>query len=195
LAEWLRKESVENITTDGCYDLIASVCYGFRCPDSTHTQKDFSMKKMDIIGGSVLLFFGLGIFLKSLTYPIGSLRQPDGGMFPLLASIILILISAVLILQAFLNKTEEGLSKSFFPAKEAPKRIFLGFLALVGFRCLLPLIGFACSTFLFVFFMAKYLGNYSWKVSLLFSILTVLAAYYLFQVWLKIPMPRLMIGG
>jgi putative tricarboxylic transport membrane protein len=148
------------------------------------------MKNIDIISGAILFFFGLGIFLKSLTYPIGSLKQPDGGMFPLLASIILILLSAILILQAFLKKAEEGFSKPFFLGKEAPKRIFWGFLALVGFRCLFPVIGFACSTFLLIFFLAKFLGNYSWKVSLVFSILTALIAYYLFQVWLKIPMPK-----
>ena len=153
------------------------------------------MKNIDIISSAVLFFFGLGIFLKSLTYPIGSFRQPDGGLFPLLASIILILLSAILIIQAFLKKTGEGFSKPFFPGKEAPKRIFGGFLALVGFRCLLPVIGFACSTSLFILLLAKFLGNYSWKVSLLFSILTALIAYYLFQVWLKIPMPRLIIGG
>jgi hypothetical protein len=37
--------------------------------------------------------------------------------------------------------------------------------------------------------LAKFLGHYDWKVSIFFSAVTAVVAYYLFQVWLKIPMP------
>lgn len=148
------------------------------------------MGKVDRISGIVLLVFGFGIFFKSITYPIGSFHSPGGGLFPLLASIILISLSAILTVQAFMKKGGEGPAKAFFPGKETPKRIIFSFLALLGFRYLLLVIGFACSTFLFIFFLAKVLGHYGWKASILFSLLTAVIAYYLFEVWLKIPMPR-----
>ena len=152
------------------------------------------MKNLDRVSGIVLLVFGLGIFYKSLTYPIGSFHAPGGGLFPLLASIILIGLSLILTAQAFLKPAAEGSVKPFFPAKETPRRILFGFLALLGFRYLLPVIGFASSTFLFIFFLAKFLGHYSWRVSIFFSLLTAVVSYYLFQVWLKIPMPRSILG-
>jgi len=149
------------------------------------------MKKTDLISGIVLFALGLGIFLKSLTYPIGSFRSPGGGLFPLLASIILMALAGIITIQTFFRKdTEEALKTAFFTTKGAPSRILLGFIALLGFRYLLPLIGFGPSTFLFILFLAKYLGHYSWKMSIFFSVLTALVAYYLFQVWLKIPMPQ-----
>jgi hypothetical protein len=86
-------------------------------------------------------------------------------------------------------------SKSpFFSEREAPRRIILGFAGLLGYRYLLPVIGFAPSTAVFILFLSRFLGKYSWVMSIGFAVLTALAAYYLFQVWLKIPMPRPVFG-
>ncbi len=149
------------------------------------------MKNIDRISGIILLALGLAVCIKSLTYPIGSFRIPGGGLFPLLASILLIGLAGFMVAQAFLKKdTGEAWRRPFFPGKEAPKRIFFAFMALVAFRYLFPLIGFAPSTLVFVFLLVKFLGHHSWKVSLFFSGLTALVAYYLFQVWLRIPMPQ-----
>ncbi|MBM4330903.1 MAG: tripartite tricarboxylate transporter TctB family protein [Deltaproteobacteria bacterium] len=153
------------------------------------------MKNLDRLSGIILFLLGLGIFLKSLTYPIGSFRSPGGGLFPLLASILLMALAGSLILQAFWKKNKgEASPASFFSSKEAPKRIIVGFAALLGYRYLLPLIGFALSTGVFIFFLSKFLGKYGWTVSLFFSGITAFVAYYLFQVWLKIPMPIPLIG-
>jgi cellulose synthase/poly-beta-1,6-N-acetylglucosamine synthase-like glycosyltransferase len=149
------------------------------------------MKNLDRISGTILFLLGLGICLKSLTYPIGSFRSPGGGLFPLLASIILMGLSGAMTIQAFLKKgTPESSPASFFSGKEAPKRILLGFTALLAYRYLLPIIGFAPATFVFIFILAKFLGHYSWKVSIFFSVATASVSYFLFQVWLKIPMPQ-----
>jgi len=148
------------------------------------------MKRLDRISGMILFLLGLAVFLKSLTYPIGSFRAPGGGLFPLLASIILMILAGIMTLQAFLKKErDESSSAAFFSAKEAPRRILAGFIALLGFRYLLPVIGFGPSTFLFILFLSRFLGHHSWRRSLLFSLVTAVTAYYLFEVWLKIPMP------
>ena len=142
-----------------------------------------------------MFLLGLGICVRSLTYPIGSFRSPGGGLFPLLASLILMGLSAGLTIQAFLEKGSEGTHKhSFYPAKESPRRILLGFISLVGFRYVLPIIGFAPSAFLFIFLLAKTLGGYGWRVSIFFGITTAVLAYYLFQAWLRIPTPVGILG-
>jgi putative tricarboxylic transport membrane protein len=152
------------------------------------------MKRDPIIG--ILLFgLALAVFLKSLTYPIGTLRKPGGGLFPLMASVLLMGLCALLTLQAFRGKELDKSSQfPFFPEKEAPRRILLGFAGLLGYRYLLPVIGFGPSTGVFIFFLSRFLGKYGWVVSIIFAALTAVAAYYLFQVWLKIPMPRPVFG-
>lgn len=146
--------------------------------------------KVDRVSGISLFVLGVAVLVKSLTYPLGTFRKPGGGLFPLIASIILIGLSSILILQAFLSKEDEkNIRAPFFPEKEAPRRIIFGFVALLAYRYLLPLIGFGLSTCVFIFILSRFLGKYSWKVSAFFSVVTAVASYYLFQVWLKIPMP------
>jgi len=146
--------------------------------------------KLDRVSGIFLFMLGAGVFLKSLSYPLGNFRRPGGGLFPLIASILLMGLSATLTLQVFLSKEgEKAAPAPFFPEKDAPKRIVLGFVALLAYRYLLPVIGFGPSTFAFIFILSKFLGKYGWKVSTFFSLVSAASSYYLFQVWLKIPMP------
>ncbi len=146
--------------------------------------------KTDRISGIVIFTIGAAVCLTSISYPVGTLQKPGGGFFPLLASGLLLVLSAVLIFQSFTRKEAENpAAAAFFPGREARKRIFSGVAALLGFRYLIPVVGFAPATALFIFFLGKYLEGYSWRKSVLFSAATAVSAYYLFQVVLKIPMP------
>ena len=146
--------------------------------------------KSDRISGIIIFAIGVAVCVASLSYPIGTLQKPGGGFFPLLASVLLLGLSAVFIFQSFTAKEKERFgASSFFPGKEARQRITLGFLALLGYRYLIPLIGFASATAVFIFFLSMFLERYSWKKSIFFSAATALSAYYLFQVVLKISMP------
>ena len=148
------------------------------------------MKNLDRISGIILLAAGVAIFLHSLSYPIGTLRTPGAGLLPLIASVIFLGLSAALTLHAFLSKKdEEGASTPFFPEKDAPRRILLGLAGMIGYRYLLPVIGFGPSTAVFILFLIRFLGGYGWKISFFYSAVSAIAFYYLFQVWLKIPMP------
>jgi hypothetical protein len=146
--------------------------------------------KSDRISGIVIFSIGVAVFLTSLTYPIGTLQKPGGGFFPLLASAVLLGLSGVFIFQSFRDKRFENFKAgSFFPRRKAFLRIFWGIAALAAYRYLIPVIGFAPSTACFIFFLGKFLENYSWKKSICFSVATAISAYYLFQVVLKIAMP------
>ena len=144
----------------------------------------------DQISGIFLFGLGVAVFLKAMTYPLGTLRKPGGGLFPFIASLLLIGLAAVLTVQSFRRKGGGQASRTpFFPNKEAPRRILLGFAGLLGYRYLLPVIGFSASTGVFIFFLSRFLGRYGWAVSIGFAVITAVSSYYLFQVWLKIPMP------
>ena len=146
--------------------------------------------RSDRISGIVIFTIGAAVCLTSLTYPVGTLQKPGGGFFPLLASVLLLGLCTVFILQSFTGKRgDDSASVSFFPSKGASTRILWGFAALVGYRYLIPVIGFAPATVGFIFVLSRFLENYSWQKSVFFSLSTAVAAYYLFQVVLKIQMP------
>lgn len=150
--------------------------------------------KSDRISGIVVFAIGAGVLVASLSYPIGTLRNPGGGFFPLLASALLLVLSAVFILQSCITKEDVTPSAvAFFPGKKARKRIILGVVGLLGYRYLIPVIGFAPATAVFILFLGKFLESYTWKKSIFFSAATAVLAYYLFQVVLKISMPIPMI--
>lgn len=149
------------------------------------------MKNLDLISGIVLLIVGAAVFVQSLSYPIGTFRTPGAGLFPLIASILLIGLSAILTVQAVLpKKGRAGAPIPFFPEKGALRRILLGCAGMIGYRYLLPVIGFGPSTGLFLLFLIRFLGGYGWKLSLFYSAVSAVFFYYLFEVWLQIPMPR-----
>jgi hypothetical protein len=149
-----------------------------------------TMKNLDLISGIILLVAGVAVLMQSLSYPIGTFRTPGAGLFPLIASILLLGLSAALTLQAILPKKGRAIAPApFFPEKGAFRRILLGLTGMIGYRYLLPVIGFGPSTGIFMLFLTKFLGGYGWKISLFYSAVSAVAFYYLFQVWLQIPMP------
>jgi len=153
------------------------------------------MKDFDRISFIVLFLFGLGMCLKSLTYPIGSLLTPGAGLFPFLASILLMGSCGFFALHSFLKRHEKvGPKPPLFAGSEGPKRVALSFVFLLTFRYLFPVLGFAPSTCCFIFCLARFLGHYSWRASLFFAVLSALGIYFLFQVCLKIQMPRGIFG-
>jgi putative tricarboxylic transport membrane protein len=151
--------------------------------------------KLDRISGIILSVLGAGVMLWVIkSYPIGTLKEPGGGFFPLLGAVALLGLSLLVTFQSFIKTGgQESPDVPFLPGKEALKRIVSVFIAIVAYRYLLPVIGFAPVTGLFIFTLSKFLAHYSWKTSLLIAATTAIVAYYLFQVLLKVPMPVPMI--
>ena len=148
------------------------------------------MKSLDLMSGLVLLVFGILILAKSIEYPFGNLQMPGAAVFPILASSLLIVISGAIVISSFLKpKIAQGPSVSAPQLRKTFGKVVVGVGALLAYRYLLTFIGFAPACFLFILFLAKALGRYNWKISLLFSVVTAVACYYLFQIVLKIPMP------
>jgi hypothetical protein len=70
------------------------------------------MKHSDRISGILLFAFALFIFIKSFQYP-------GAGLFPLLASILLMSLSGTILISLLLNKGEKAeIEAAFFPSKE-----------------------------------------------------------------------------
>jgi putative tricarboxylic transport membrane protein len=145
--------------------------------------------KRDRISGIVFMLIGAAVLVASLNYPVGTLQKPGGGFFPLLAAALLVGLSAVFTVQCFARRLPGGAAEETGPGSKALRRIAFGVAALVAYRYLIPVVGFAPSTALFIFALSRFLENASWARSLIFAVLAAAASYYLFQVVLKIQMP------
>jgi hypothetical protein len=135
------------------------------------------------------MLIGAAVLVASLKYPIGTLQKPGGGFFPLLAAALLLALSAVFTFQCFMRRPSVAQADGGSAKPSALRRIGFGVAALVAYRYLIPVIGFAPATALFIFALSRFLENASWARSLVFALATAAASYYLFQVVLKIQMP------
>ena len=148
------------------------------------------------MAASVLVFLFGGItMLLSRKLPLGTLRAPGSGLFPLSLGLILMGLAAGHILQLSLarRKLATGPEGQRGPAGSA-QRVLL-FMGAVGIAtALLEPLGYLLVSFLLMLALLHLLGMRGWQVSLVIAVVTAGASYVLFVRWLQIPLPAGWIG-
>jgi putative tricarboxylic transport membrane protein len=141
--------------------------------------------------GVVLLLFGAVTALLSLQLPIGTLRVPGSGFFPLALGLILAGLAACQILQLRLRArrgTAEAAPGGTVDDSALRVLLFLGIMALA--TALLNRLGYPLVAFLLMVALLQLVGVRGWRDSVLIALLTAGACYLLFVRWLQIPLPK-----
>lgn len=151
------------------------------------------MKRHDIISSLFCLFFALLICIESIrTLPLGSLHNPGPGFLPLVSGITLGLLSGISYLRALFAKSEEV--KGLWYSKERWKNLVLILAALFAYASFLEIIGFLVSTFCLLFFLFRTFEPMKWSLVIGGSAAASFALYALFDLWLKVQLPRGILG-
>jgi len=125
----------------------------------------------------------------SLQLPLGALRLPGSGFFPLALGVLLMLLSAGQLARLVLARRAAPAAPAQAPAPDGAARRVLLFMAVVAVTTtLLQAIGYAASGFLLMLGLLGVLGV-RWGVAALIAALSAAGAHVLFVLWLKIPMP------
>jgi putative tricarboxylic transport membrane protein len=153
------------------------------------------MTRGEMIEGGVLFLCGGVTVVLSLRMPIGTFRMPGSGLFPLCLGILLMIISLLFLLNLMFGKRATPQAPE--PAAETPaaaKQVlqFLGITA-VATLCL-GFLGYPAFCFLLMLFLLWILGIRRPGFLLGISLLTAAGAYFLFVQFLKIPLPKGLIG-
>ena len=77
----------------------------------------------------------------------------------------------------------------FFAQRRSMNKLGLTFLSLLTYTFLLRPLGFIPATFLFLFFLLRFVAPQNWKVVIGFSIVAALACYAFFVLWLGASLP------
>ena len=104
---------------------------------------------------------------------------PKSGFFPAIVGTLLAVISVFAILGGLKNEKPAYLAASFHPV--------LGVIAVVLSSFLL---GFFPALGLFVLGWIRFYEKYSWKTSLITSVITIAVFYGIFSLWLRVPFPE-----
>lgn len=110
-------------------------------------------------------------------------KVPGGGFMPVVIGTLLIILSSLIVLKKD-QKAKVKLSK-----KE-----LIPIIAMIILLILTKVIGLLPSLLIIVLGMLRFVENYSWKNSIIISVVLMSIIYAVFSLWLKVPFPRGIIG-
>lgn len=146
------------------------------------------MKRADKISGMILIAFFLFMFYQSTKLDMMYRNSPGAGFFPLWLSILAILAATIVVVGAFRKPELHNLPVPW-PKSVGLRRIGLTFVSFLLYVYLMTVLGFIISTIAYVMFMSRMLGSRRWFSSIAVSVLTPLALYLVFKVWLQMELP------
>jgi hypothetical protein len=122
----------------------------------------------------------------SFQMPMGRVRQPGAGVFPVVSGFLLLLGSVSALWEGMKQRKSE---KVELPAGSDLLRLLAVLGGVLGYLILLPVLGQLISSTLFCFVLIRALSSLSiWRV-MLYAVLMAGAAYLLFVRILMLPMP------
>lgn len=147
----------------------------------------------DILAAAVLLIFGLAALWTSLQWPLGTLRLLGPGAMPALACLLVVIPMALLVGKLFLSRASAQ-AEPELGARDAGGawlRIAASIVALLIYAAALRPLGFLIAT------TALMLGLYALvaqhgrlRFALVAGLPVALGAFVLFDLVLKVPLPR-----
>ena len=153
------------------------------------------MKRDEIIEGIVLFLCGGGTVVLSLQMPIGTFRMAGSGLFPLCLGIALMLLALLYLANTLLQKeSQRHPVEAAGELHGAARQMLLFFgasaLAVLG----LDILGYPLTSFLLMLLLLRILGLRRPVLLVILPLLAAAGSYLIFVRFLKIPLPKGLIG-
>jgi hypothetical protein len=153
------------------------------------------MKKDELIGCGIVFLFGGITAILSLQMPMGTFRMAGSGLFPFCLGILLMVLSLLFLLNLLFAKASTAQKPEIAaPPPGATKQMlkFLGASALAAAG--LGILGYPLTSFLLMLLLMRILGIKKPVLLITLPLFTAAASYLLFVRFLKIPLPKGLIG-
>jgi small-conductance mechanosensitive channel len=154
-----------------------------------------NMKRGEMIEGVIIFLCGGITVIFSLQMPIGSFRMAGSGLFPLCLGIALMLLALLYLVNLLLRKDAKRQSpkaEAASPGAAGQMLLFLGASALA--TLCLNFLGYPLTSFLLMLSLLVILGVRQPALLVSLPLLTAAGSYLLFVQFLKIPLPKGLIG-
>lgn len=152
------------------------------------------MKNRDIIGALIWMAVGAVFCVGALDFGFSRMGTIGGGFFPFVAGGAMIGLSIVVLVTALAGKSGEKPAGPFLAERDSFRKLVFALLALFAYVLVVRYGGFVPTTFLFMIFLLKFIEPQTWFVSLAAGALTTGAAHLVFNLWLKVQLPRGVLG-
>lgn len=135
-----------------------------------------------VLGGLLAIL----LLVEGLRYPRGTAGQPGPGLFPVLVSVLLLVSSVGLTVEAVRDSPRPAVGR---PPAAARWRLVATLTAAVGYVMLLPILGHRVAGALAVLAILRVMRMQSWVVSAVLAVSLAVGSHYLFVVLLGVPLP------
>ncbi len=147
-----------------------------------------NMNRAYQIAGVVFLLLAAFVARESLALKFYTSNGPGPGFFPFWLSVALGLLAVLMILKATFREPEP-MPEGFFASRAGYLRAGAIVLALAVTTALIEIVGFPITMFVTILFLLFALGRPSLIVTLVVSAVGSFGCFYLFDRWLKVPLP------
>jgi putative tricarboxylic transport membrane protein len=149
----------------------------------------------DFISGLVWAVIGLIFCIGGIRYGLYYDGGPGPGFIAFVAGIVLSSLGLVVLISTILSVKDRGSeTEKIFPEEDSFRKVFIATLGLCFYALAFEYLGLLFTTFLMMIFMLRFIEPLKWKTIWITAILTAISFYLVFQVVLKIPVPRGIFG-
>jgi putative tricarboxylic transport membrane protein len=151
------------------------------------------MKRKDILSSLFWMAIGIGVCYGGYDLELGTLHDPGSGFMFFWVGILMIGLSASIFLRAIQMKADAG-GVSILGKDIRGKKILVVLASLFLYAYTFTSLGFILTTGLFLLFLFKAIEPQKWSWAVLGALISTLAAYGVFQLWLGSQLPRGLLG-
>lgn len=155
------------------------------------------MKNRDLIGSLFWAAVGGAFSVGALKYRLFKGAVPGAGFLPFLAGVILVALALALFISAVRsrgNKAGMASNERFFAHPESWKKVLLALTALLAYWVVLEHLGFLITTYLLLLFLLRVIEPQKWLVAVATALVATTFSYALFNLWLKVQLPKGILG-
>ncbi|WP_222264401.1 tripartite tricarboxylate transporter TctB family protein [Modestobacter marinus] len=138
----------------------------------------------NVVIAAAVVLLGIAALIGSGRLGLGSARVPDSGTWPLLVSILVVVLGIGLIAVARKTSDAERFTRTSW-------LVLAGLATMVVFVLVIEVIGFEIPAALLSFVWLRFLGGEGWRTSIVVSLGVVAAFYVIFVAALSVPIPHL----
>jgi hypothetical protein len=138
----------------------------------------------NLVVALVVVALGAAALVGSMSLGAGSVSRPGSGTWPLILSVVLVLLGIGLVVTARRTADAERFAQPSW-------LVLVGVATMVVFVALIGVIGFEIPAALLAFVWLRFLGQESWRSSIITSLAVVIAFYLVFVAALSVPIPHL----
>ena len=148
------------------------------------------MKKADQWSGLALTILSAGMIVAALGLPYGNVHNPGPGFFPLWLGVILGGMSIALFVQTTRGKESERTLKEIMEEDVRWGKVLLVLGTLMMYGLLMNTIGFLIVTLLFMIVLLRFIEPQPWKVVIGWALAGSMGSYLVFDVWMRLRLPK-----